>query len=55
MQTKCTVAYLLGARTTEQVKQSLLGNGFVTGNNGVAVGSGVFCAIGTATRTRESI
>jgi hypothetical protein len=29
----------------EPEKQPLLGNGCVTGNKGVTVGSGVFCAI----------
>jgi hypothetical protein len=37
------VAYLLEARIMEPEKQSLLGNGYVTRNNGVIVGSGVFC------------
>jgi hypothetical protein len=39
------VVYLLKARTVEPEKQSLLGNGRVTGDNGEAVGSGVFCAV----------
>jgi hypothetical protein len=39
------VAYLLKARTVEPEKQPLLGNGGVTRNNGVIVGSGVFCAV----------
>jgi hypothetical protein len=33
--------YLLKARIVEPEKQSLLGNSYVTGNNGVNVGSGV--------------
>jgi hypothetical protein len=37
------VAYLLKARTVE--KQLLLGNGYVTRNNGVIVRSGVSCAV----------
>jgi hypothetical protein len=40
-----TVAYLLKARTMEPEKQPLLYNDFVTPNNGVTVGSGVFCVI----------
>jgi hypothetical protein len=40
-----TVAYLLKARTVEPEKQQLLGNGRVTRNNGVTVGSGVLCAV----------
>jgi hypothetical protein len=54
-------AYLLKARTVEQQKQPLLGNGCVTRNNGITVGSGVYCAVraeamqrGTATITGES-
>jgi hypothetical protein len=39
------MAYLLKARTVEVEKQPLLGNGGVTRNNGVTVGSGVFCAV----------
>jgi hypothetical protein len=35
------VAYLLIERTVKP----LLGNGFVIRNNGISVGSGVFCAI----------
>jgi hypothetical protein len=42
-----TVAYLLNARTVEPEKQTLLGNGSVTRNNGVTVGSGIFCVICT--------
>jgi hypothetical protein len=42
-----TVAYLLKARTVEPEKQPMLGNGCVTHNNGVTVGSGVFCAVRT--------
>jgi hypothetical protein len=38
------VAYLLKATTVEPDKQPLLGNGCVTRNNGITVGSGVFCA-----------
>jgi hypothetical protein len=40
---KYIVAYLLKARTVEQEKQPLLGNGSVACNNGVTVGSGVLC------------
>jgi hypothetical protein len=39
------VADLLKARTVEPEKQPLIDNGCVTCNNGVTVGSGVFCAI----------
>jgi hypothetical protein len=39
------VAYLLKARTVEPEEQPLLGNVCVTCNNGVIVGSGVFCAV----------
>jgi hypothetical protein len=39
------VAYLLKARTVKPEKQPLLGNGFVTRNKGVTVGSGVFYVI----------
>jgi hypothetical protein len=39
------VAYLFEARTVEPEKQSLLGNGCVTSNSGVTVGSGVFCGV----------
>jgi hypothetical protein len=39
------VAYFLKARIAEPEKQSLLGNGCVTHNNGVTIGSDVFCAI----------
>jgi hypothetical protein len=39
------VAYLPKTRTAEPEKQPLLGNGCVTSNNGVNVGSGVFHAI----------
>jgi hypothetical protein len=39
------VAYLLKARTVEPEKQTLLGNGYVTRNNAVTVGSGVYCAV----------
>jgi hypothetical protein len=42
---KCIVARLLKARIVEPEEQSLLGNGFVTRNNGVTVGSGVFYAV----------
>jgi hypothetical protein len=38
-------AYLLKARTVETEKPQLLVNGFVTRNNGVAVGNGVSCAV----------
>jgi hypothetical protein len=37
--------YLLKAGTVELQKQPLLGNGFVTRNNGVTVGSDVFFAV----------
>jgi hypothetical protein len=40
-----TVAYLLEAMTVEPKKQPMLANGFLTRNNGVTVGSGVFCAV----------
>jgi hypothetical protein len=40
-----TVAYLLKATTVEPEKQPLLGNGYVTRNDGVTVGSGVLCAV----------
>jgi hypothetical protein len=36
------VAYLLKARTVEPEKQLLLGNGCITRNSGVTIGSGVF-------------
>jgi hypothetical protein len=36
------VAYLLKARTVEPEKQSLLGNGCVTRNNGMPVGRVLF-------------
>jgi hypothetical protein len=36
------VAHLLKARTVEPEKQSLIGNGYVTCNNEVTVGSGVY-------------
>jgi hypothetical protein len=39
------VAYLLKARSVEPKKQPVLGNGCVTCNNGVTVGSGVSCAV----------
>jgi hypothetical protein len=39
------VAYLLKARIVEPEKQPLLSNGCVTGNNGITVRSGVFCAV----------
>jgi hypothetical protein len=39
------VKFFLKARTVEPEKQPFLGNGFVTRNNGVAVRSGVFCAV----------
>jgi hypothetical protein len=39
------VAYLLKARIVEPERQPLLGNDFVTRNNGVTAGSGVFCAV----------
>jgi hypothetical protein len=37
------VAYLIKARIVEPEKQTLLGNGCVTSNNGVTVGSGFLC------------
>jgi hypothetical protein len=40
-----TVAYLLEARTVELEKQPLLGNGCITRNSGVTIGSGVFCVV----------
>jgi hypothetical protein len=39
------MAYLLKAKTVEPEKQPVSGNGCVTCNNGVTVGSGVFCAV----------
>jgi hypothetical protein len=39
------VAYLLKARTVKPEKQPFLGNDSVTRNNGVNVGSDVFCAV----------
>jgi hypothetical protein len=39
------VVYLLKARTVELEKQPLLGNGCVTHNSGVTVGSGVLWAV----------
>jgi hypothetical protein len=39
------VACLLKARNMKPEKQPLLGNGCVTRNTGVTVGSGVFCAV----------
>jgi hypothetical protein len=39
------VGYLFKARTVEPEEQPLLGNGCVTHNNGVTVGSGVSCAV----------
>jgi hypothetical protein len=39
------VAYLLKARIVEPEKQPLLGNGCITPNNKVTVGSSVFCAV----------
>jgi hypothetical protein len=39
------MAYLLKARTVEQEEQPLLGNGCVTSNNGITVGSSVFYAV----------
>jgi hypothetical protein len=41
------VAYLLTTRTVKPERQPLLGNGCITRNNGVTVGSGVFCAVFT--------
>jgi hypothetical protein len=45
VRTNYIVAYLLKARTVEPEKQLFLGNGCVTRRDGVAVGSGVFCAV----------
>jgi hypothetical protein len=39
------MTYLLKVRTVEPEKQLFLGNGCVTRNNGVTVGTGVFCAV----------
>jgi hypothetical protein len=39
---KNIVAYLLKARTVEPVKQLLLGNTYVTCNNGITITSDVF-------------
>jgi hypothetical protein len=39
------MAYLLKVRTVEPEKQPLLDNGCVTRNNGVTIGSSVFCAV----------
>jgi hypothetical protein len=39
------MAYLLKARTVEPEKEPLLCNGCVTRNNGVTVGSVVYCAV----------
>jgi hypothetical protein len=39
------VEYLLKVRTVELDKQPLLGNGCVTRNNGVTVGSSFFCTL----------
>jgi hypothetical protein len=39
------VAYLLKIRTMEAEKQPLLGNGGVTSNSGITIGSGVFCVV----------
>jgi hypothetical protein len=46
---------LLIARTVEPKKQRLLGNGCVTRNNGVTVGSGVMCAVRAEAILRESL
>jgi hypothetical protein len=40
-----TVAFLLKAKTVDPEKQPLTGNDCVTCNNGVIVGSSVFCAV----------
>jgi hypothetical protein len=43
---KCNiVAYLLKVGTVELEKQTLLGDGCVTCNNGVIIASGLFCAV----------
>jgi hypothetical protein len=39
------VAYLFKTRTVEWEKPPLVGNGCVTRNNWVTVGSGVFCFV----------
>jgi hypothetical protein len=44
-QWKDNVAYLLKARTVEPQKEPVLNNGCVMHNNGVTVGSGVFCVV----------
>jgi hypothetical protein len=44
---KNAVPYLLKVRIVEAEKKPLVGNGCVTRNKGVTVGSGVFCAICT--------
>jgi hypothetical protein len=49
------VAYLLKARTVGPQKQSLLGNGCVTRNNGVTVGIGVFRAVRADLYTEEQL
>jgi hypothetical protein len=49
------VAYLLKARTVDPEKQPLLGNDCVTGNNGVAAGSGVFCAVRAEAIQRQGV
>jgi hypothetical protein len=39
------VAYLLKSRYMEPEKQPLLGNGCVTCNNGIIVGTDIFCVV----------
>jgi hypothetical protein len=39
------VTYSLKEGNVEPGKQPLLSNGYITGNNGVSVGSGVCCAV----------
>jgi hypothetical protein len=41
------VVYLVKGRILKPQKQPLLGNACVTRNNGVTVGSGVFCVVQT--------
>jgi hypothetical protein len=39
---------MLKARTVEPEKETVIGNGYVTCNNVVTVGSGVFCVVHAA-------
>jgi hypothetical protein len=41
------MVYLLRARLVESKKHPLLGVGYVMGNNGIIVESGVFCEVRT--------